>query len=251
MKKRLFKGKTREHSFWRRKTTTRIVMFAVVFILLGPITLQAEPAHALSLDFGDLASGALDSAFSGATDYAAGSVFGYITSKLGPGFSSLVDQRQRWQGLYDPAMTEFMSGMDKDWLTGLPGFFTVSVFYPKAALDAFVGSGEQQSFQEAGDYTGLVRNAENVSGYIRNQSAAQTTYQEAQQDFEQATESEGINLLGPDSQIAKDITASQALDSAAAAAVAGGGGEGGTLGTIEGIARIVGTAITVLGALGI
>lgn len=256
MKKRLFKGKTREHSFlpcrqagWRRKTTTRIVMFAVVFILLGPLTLQAEPARALSLDFGDLASGALDSAFSGATDYAAGSVFGYITSKLGPGFSSLVDQRQRWQGLYKPAMTEFMRGRDKDWLTGLPGFFTVSVFYPEAALDAFVGSGEQQSFQEAGDYTGLVRNAKNVSGYIRNQSAAQTTYQEAQQDIEQATESEGINLLGSGNKIAEDITASQALDSAAAAVVVGGGGGGeggGTLETIESVARIASTVATVI-----
>jgi len=250
MKKRLFKRKTREHSFWRRKTTTRIVMFAVVFILLSPFLLVPNTAHALSLDFGALASGALDSAFKGATDYAAGSVFGYVTGKLGPGFSSLVDQRQRWQGLYEPAMKKFMTAVDKSWMPSVPGMFTTLVFQPESALGFFVGEAEKQavSQNEAEEYTALVRNAQGVITYQQNQGAAQETYQEAQQDIEKATESEGINLLGPDSQIAKDITASQALDSAAAAVVVGGGGGGGggTLETIESVARIASTVATVI-----
>jgi len=248
MKKRLFERKTREHSFWRRKTTTRIVMFAVVFILLSPFLLVPNTAHALSLDLGNLASGALDSAFKGATDYAAGSVFGYVTSKLGPGFSSLVDQRQRWQGLYKPAMKEFMSEMDRQWISSVPGFFTTTLFFPEAALVQYVGQGEPRSFQQEGHYAGLAQNAKQIIAYQENQSAAQATFQEAQQDIEKATESEGINLLGPDNQIAQDITASQALDSAAAAVVVGGGGGGGggTLETIESVARIASTVATVI-----
>ncbi|GEM_PF-4498725 len=220
----------------RRKATALLLILAVVFVLV-------TPAKASAFSFGDLANDIGKVMFGGAKDYAAGTMFNFLTGKLGPGFNSILDQKQRLQLLYEPAMSEFMKDMDKNWLPGVPGFFSATLFAPEETFNAIVGE-KHETFQEAGHYAGPVENAQNVLAYQNNQSAAQSVYSNAQETIENATDAGTNNLLGKDSKVAKDINATkEVIDLMKLSGGNSGSSGSGFWDTLGSVINIVGTVL--------
>ncbi len=242
--KRIFLVKNHAMKAWSiRKATALLMILAVVFVLVTPA--KASAASGLS----DLASGLLKGAFGGASNYAVGSVTDYLTGKLGSGFGSILNQKETLQDLYEPAMNEFMNAMDDK--TAIAGLFTTLVFDPKSALELFVGTDEAEGFQESGNYSGLVENAQSVGSYVQSEGAAQSTYDNAQQTIAEATDSEAEGILSGSSDgqgIAEDITANDvAFETSIISSLASGGSSS----SLDTIGKIVSVATTVASFFGL